>query len=325
MRKKQRDSLARSAMKLLCTLLGIILALMLAVTWGFSQLLGQINTVSPSDGSLPAFSLNTLLEQKDPASAISLVTGEKKVVNILLIGQDRREGETQARSDTMILCSFDRNAGKLTMTSFLRDLYLPIPGHGSNRINAAYSFGGMSLLEKTMEENFGISIDGAVEVDFQQFSGIIDLLGGVTIDLRRDEANIINKETGSVLTEGTHLLTGDQALAYSRIRSLDADGDFSRTGRQRKVLEALLDSCRSGGASKLVPLLNQLLPMITTDLSSGQLLLLALEIAPKLSDLQLTSQRIPADGTYSDRSIDGMSVLVADMDAARRLLQDTAA
>ena len=324
MRKKQRDTLARSAMKLLCTLLGIVLGLMLAVTCAFSYLLNQIHTVpGGSSDSLPVFSLNHMLEQKDDSTGISLSAGEKQAVNILLIGQDRREGESQARSDTMILCSFDRDDRTLTMTSFLRDLYVPIPGHGSNRINAAYSFGGMSLLEKTIEENFGISIAGCIEVDFQQFSGIIDLRGGVPIDLRQDEADIINQETGSSLTEGTQNLTGHQALTYSRIRNLDRDGDFSRTGRQRKVLEALLSTYRANGSSKLIPLLNQLLPMITTNLSSGQLLLLALEVAPQLSDLQITSQRIPADGTYSDKNIDGMSVLVADMDAARQLLRDS--
>lgn len=324
MRKKQRDTLSRSAMKLLCTLLGIILGLMLTVTCGFQYLLNQFHTNSPSGKDLPVFSVSAATEGAKKAVSLSMGTRESRVVNILLIGQDRREGESQARSDSMILCTFDRDAGKLTMTSFLRDLYVPIPGHGSNRINAAYSFGGMPLLEKTIEKNFGISIDGAVEVDFQQFSRIIDLLGGVSIDLRSDEADFINRETGSNLTEGPQLLTGPQTLTYSRIRSLDLDGDFSRTNRQRKVIQALLDSFRDASPSTLLSLLNQLLPMITTDLSSGQLLLLGVEIMPQLSQMQLASQRIPADGTFSDDTVDGMRVLVADLDAARRLLQDIA-
>lgn len=325
MRKKQRDTLARSAMKLLCTLLGIILGVMLAVTCIFSYFMKQINTVPGiSTDSVPAFSLNHIPEPGADSHADFPTFGRKPVVNLLLIGQDRREGENQARSDSMILCSFDRDTGKLTMTSFLRDLYVPIPGYGSNRINAAYSFGGMSLLEQTIEENFGISVDGCIEADFQQFSGIIDMLGGVTLELRQDEADIINQETGSSLTEGTETLTGHQALVYSRIRSIDRDGDFSRTNRQRKVLEALLDAYRKSSSAKLLPLLNRLLPMITTNISSSQLLLLAVEVVPQLPQLQLTSQRIPADGTYSDKTIDGMRVLVADMDSARQLLQDTA-
>lgn len=325
MRKKQRDTLSRSAMKLLCTLLGIVLAVMVAVSWGFSCLLNRLPLAgTASGGSLPAFSLSSAWEGARTAAGLSLGTRESQVVNILLIGQDRREGESQARSDSMILCSLDRKAGRLHAISFLRDLYVPIPGHGSNRINAAYSFGGMQLLEKTIEENFGIVIDGAIEVDFQQFAGIVDLLGGVSIELRQDEADFLNRETGSALTEGTHILTGHQALTYSRIRSLDRDGDFSRTGRQRKVIQAMLDGFRQASPGTLLSLVNQILPMIRTDLNQGQLLLLALEIVPQLSDLQLNSHRIPADGTFSDDTIDGMQVLVADLEAARRLLQDIA-
>lgn len=324
MRKKQPDSLPRAAMKLLCTLLGIVLGLMLAAACAFSFLMKQLNPINSTADTLPVFSLSAAWEGAEKAVSLSRGIRESRVVNILLIGQDRREGENMARSDSMILCSLDRDSDRLTMTSFLRDLYLPIPGHGSNRINAAYSFGGMELLKQTMEENFDIAIDGAIEVDFRQFSQIIDLLGGVSIELRQDEANIINKETGSSLGEGTQLLTGDQALTYSRIRSLDRDGDFSRTGRQRKVMEALLREFRSAGTSTLLTLVNRLMPMITTDLSSGQLVMLALELAPQLSRLQTTSQRIPADGTYTDKTIDGMQVLAADLDAARKLLQDIA-
>lgn len=325
MRKKQRDTLSRSAMKLLCTLLGIVLGLMVAVSWGFSFFMNQVfPSAAATGGSLPAFSLSSTWEGAQKAVGLSLGTRESNVVNILLIGQDSREGESQARSDSMILCTLDREADRLTTTSFLRDLYLPIPGHGSNRINAAYSFGGMPLLEQTLEENFGITIDGAIEVDFQQFSGIIDMLGGVSIELRQDEAEFLNRETGSDLTEGTHTLTGHQALTYSRIRSLDRDGDFSRTSRQRKVLQALLEGFRSAKPSELLSLARQLLPMISTDLNQGQLLMLALEIAPQLSGLQMSSQRIPADGTFFDDTIDGMQVLVADLDAARQLLQTIA-
>lgn len=324
MRKRQHDSLSRSAMRLLCTLLGLILGLMLAVSCAFGYCMDHILINQPTSDALPVFSLSSVLEGAEKVSSLARNTQDSRIVNILLIGQDRREGESQARSDSMILCSFDREDKSLTMTSFLRDLYLPIPGHGSNRINAAYSFGGMSLLEQTLEENFGIVIDGAIEVDFQQFSQIIDLLGGVAIELRQDEADTINRETGSSLSEGTQLLTGPQALTYSRIRSLDLDGDVSRTGRQRKVMEALLDGFRSAGPSTLMTLVKQLMPMITTDLNSGQLLMLALEIAPQLSGLQISSQRIPADGTYTDKTIDGMRVLSADLDAARKLLGDTA-
>lgn len=326
MKQNQRDSLARSAMKLLCKLLGLILAVMLGLTILFQHMMGKINYVDTSSAEsgnvLSAFSgiaLENVLENQGDR----IGGNGSSIINILLIGQDRREDESLARSDSMILCTFNKETRRLTLTSFLRDLYVDIPGHHSNRINAAYSTGGMALLNETLEQNFDLNIDGNVEVDFSQFSGIVDLLGGVEIELRQDEADVINQETGSALESGTQTLNGAQALAYARIRNLDIDGDFSRTNRQRKVMSALIDTYKDIRLSDIIPMLNTLLPMITTDMNAGQILLLALEVLPYLSDAQIVSQRIPADGTYSDQTIDGMAVLVADMDAARKTLRET--
>ena len=318
---KRKDSLARMGMKLLCTLLGIVLVVMLGTTLLFRNYLQQINyTKSNEDDTsiLSVFSAIPLSSSSDriggPGSGL---------LNILLIGQDAREGEDQARSDSMILCTYNKNTGDLTMTSFLRDLYVPIPGHGGNRINAAYSFGGTSLLKKTISQNFAVAIDGCIEVDFTHFSDIIDQLGGVEIELRQDEADVINRQTGSDLTEGTHQLDGFQALTYSRIRSLDMDGDVSRTNRQRKLINAVVESLREVSITEMTPLIGKILPMLTTDLNRGQLFLYALEVLPHLSDIDIHSQKIPADGSYIDKTIDGMSVLVADMDVQRQHLRKT--
>lgn len=320
---KRKDSLARRGMKFLCTLLGLVLAAMLGVTLLFRQYLNQINytpaQISEDFSVLEVFSaipLGTSHNDRIGGAGSDLI-------NILLVGQDAREGEAGARSDSMILCTYNKTTRELTMTSFLRDLYVPIPGHGSNRINAAYSFGGTQLLKKTIDENFHIAIDGSIEVDFAHFADIIDQLGGVEMELRQDEADVINRQTGSTLTEGTHRLDGFQALTYSRIRSLDMDGDFSRTNRQRKVMGALVESLRNTGIRELTPIIGNILPMLTTDLNRGQLLLYALEILPHLSEMDMHSQRIPADGTFTDQTIDGMSVLVADMDSQRQHLRKT--
>ena len=310
-------------MKLLCFLLGLVLAAMLAVTLAFRQYLEPITFVSSQKepGELVQEVLSVFPLGSPDAGRIG--GPESELLNILLVGRDSRDDSDQGRSDAMILCTYHKSDRKLTLTSFLRDLYVPIPGHGSNRINAAYSIGGASMLKKTIDQNFNIAIDGCIEVDFTHFAEIIDQLGGVEVELRQDEADVINAQTGSQLTEGTHRLDGFQTLTYARIRNLDRDGDFSRTSRQRTVINSLAGTLRGSTLRELTPLLGKIFPMLTTDLSRAQIFLYAVEILPGLSEMEIISQRIPADGTFTDQTIDGMAVLSADMAAQRKYLQDT--
>lgn len=327
MKSPKRDTLPRSAMKLLCTLLGIILVFLLGTTAALQQLLDQIHYTPAAtpikNSALSIYSAVTLTELSGKNKSETIGGAGSDIINILLIGQDGREGEEGSRSDSMILCTFHRKTKQVTMTSFLRDLYVKIPGHSANRINAAYSLGGTSLLDQTLSENFSLHIDGNVEVDFTQFSGIVDALGGVELELRQDEADFINRETGSQLEEGLQSLNGEQALMYSRIRKLDLDGDMSRTNRQRKVINALLQRYKNTSITKLLPTLNKLMPMITTDMNQGQILLCAMEVLPYLADAQIISQSVPAEGSYRDETIDGMSVLVTDTKEATEQLRSS--
>lgn len=339
-KRKKKSSGKRTALKALCAVLGVILAALLGATGYVSHLYNQMNYVDPeTQETISAEELDKLMQEEtdpdatgptlDPTETINTdhdtqIGGEGSgVINILLIGQDRRPGEGRARSDSMILCTFNKEAKTLTMTSFLRDLWVEIPGYGNNRINAAYSAGGMSLLNQTLDKNFGVHVDGNIEVDFSQFSQIIDLLGGVEIELRQDEANLINLTSHGGLTAGVQLLNGEEALTYARIRKLDADSDFSRTNRQRKVLNSLIGKFKDSSLSTMLSLLNEVLPMITTDMTQAEIVSLATEVFPLLSDIKIVSQRIPADGAYKFGTISGMSVIQADMDAARKLLEET--
>jgi len=184
-------------------------------------------------------------------------------------------------------------------------------------------YGGMPLLNQTLEENFGIKIDGNLEVDFSGFTKIIDTLGGVSIELRQDEAEAINLSTSRTLTEGTQLLTGTEALAYARIRKLDSDGDFSRTARQRKLLASVLNACKDSSFPTLLKLTKQLLPTVNSDIPNKELLSMALDVLPELSELNIQGQQIPQEGAYSYQTIRGMSVLVPDIAAARQFLEET--
>ena len=295
------------------------LLLLFALVFG-SLLLGAIPLSLPSGSAAPEATLPAEPSAEKP-SVFSL-TGTD-TVHLLLIGQDRNDVPAASRSDTVLLCTLRKNSSQLILTSFLRDLYVHLPGHGENRLNAAYALGGRELLCQTLQYNFGIAPDGVLEIDFSDFQETVDTLGGVTLTLRLDEAEAINKSTGGNLTEGTHLLSGREALAYVRIRKLDPDGDFSRTARQRKLLEAMLRSCRELRLGTVVSLAKDLIPLAKTDLSPGQLLRFALEALPMLPRLAVSGQQIPQADAYTYDTVEGMSVLIPDLDAARSFLQST--
>lgn len=338
MRKRYRTTFRYRFLRFLCWVLGVVFLVMLSGTLLFRHLMDQMQIQPQSDVRiLTQEQLDVFLgihpqnlTADDTPKTVSFPEHNTRIggmgsgiVNILLIGQDRREGDPRSRSDSMILCTIQKETGKLTLTSFLRDLYVQIPGYRSNRINAAYAAGGMPLLRETFRENFGIQVDGCIEVDFLQFSRLIDLVGGVEVELRQDEAETININCPGSLQSGRQRLSGEQALAYARIRNLDADSDFSRTNRQRKILSALLSSAQDLSFPDALTLMGELIPMISTDIKEARLLLYCAELLPVLPRITLASQRIPGDGCYTTDTIDGMSVLVADMEATRKLLRET--
>jgi polyisoprenyl-teichoic acid--peptidoglycan teichoic acid transferase len=238
------------------------------------------------------------------------------LINIMLVGQDRREGESRQRSDSMILCSINPETKKVSLISFMRDLYVQIPnGYSDNRLNAAYAFGGFSLLSDTIYTNFGITIDGSLEVDFNGFEKVIDTLDGVDIQLTAQEAEIV----GDGAVEGTNHLNGKQTLTYARIRKID--NDFNRTQRQRNVLQAIYQKFQGASASEMLKVVDQLLPYMSTDMSNSEILLLAAKLLPGLGSYQISSYRIPADGTYQSANIHRMSVLVPDLEKTREILE----
>lgn len=246
---------------------------------------------------------------------------KQEILNILLIGQDT-EAKSGARADAIILCTLNREKRTMTLTSFLRDLYVTIPGHGKNRLNAAHSFGGIELLDDTLYENFGVKVHGNVRVDFRHFEKIINLLGGVTVELTRAEARFIRRHVPeSRVTEGTQRLSGAEALAYVRNRN-DVDGDFSRTSRQRNLLQALVNQCKSLRMRQILPLLRDILPLVTTDMSKTQLLRYAAAMLPVLAKPQIKTLTIPVAGGFRYESISGMSVLVPDLEKNRQALND---
>ena len=234
------------------------------------------------------------------------------LVNILLIGQDRREGEDRQRSDAMILCSFNPETSKLSMISFLRDLYVQIPGYEDNRLNAAYAYGGFELLKETLELNFGITVDGCLESDFEGFKKIIDTIGGVEIELNKEEAEIVGAN------EGVCTLNGNQALTYARIRKIDSD--FQRTERQRKIMNSVFEKAKTYSLTELAMFFSEIFPLMSTDMTDDEVMTLALTLASSFEELETQSYSIPSQGNYENATIRGMAVLVPNLCEIKKLI-----
>lgn len=312
----------RNVLIALCAFLAVVLILLVFGTVYIHSLLNRLGRVDPDDQSTISASeaenmmaTDPELETMDPNSDESLPQLDEEminldgvgherhgshVINILLVGQDRRPGEGRQRSDSMILVTLNKSKNTLTLTSFMRDQYVEIPGYLPNKLNAAYAFGGFNLLNATLEHNFGVHVDGNVEVDFDGFTKIIDLLGGVEITLTQAEVDYLNVD-GYGLSAGKQLLSGEVALAYSRIRMIDTD--YRRAERQRTVILSLLERYKQKPVTEMIAVLQDILPMITTDMSNSEILSLAGEVLPMLSGLQINSLRIPVDGTFDQGDV----------------------
>lgn len=258
------------------------------------------------------------------------------VINILLIGNDSRQNGEDGRSDAMILLSINDKTKKIYMTSILRDIYVDIPGHDGNRLNAAYAYGGAELLMETVEQNFDIDVNRYVQVNFEAFASLVDAVGGVELELSTEELEYVNGYLVeyNMLTqrpEGTDYvntsmpgkvhLNGAQALAYSRIRYIGTD--FGRTQRQRKVLEAVIGRLPVALTKGPGQLVNGILPNLTTNLRRNECFWLSFQ-AGKLALYDIEQGMIPVEGSYLDATIRGMSVLEIDFDKNKEYLQGIA-
>jgi len=259
---------------------------------------------------------------------------EDGVINILLIGNDSRQNAADGRSDAMILLSVSEKTKKIYMTSLLRDMYVEIPGHENNRLNAAYSFGGPELLLETVEQNLDIEVNRYVQVNFEAFAGLVDAVSGIELELTKKEIEYVNGYLVeyNMLTDrpqgtdemdassgGLVHLNGPQALAYSRNRDMGAD--FGRTERQRKVLGAVFEKLPKSLLKNPKELINELMPNLTTNLTKGECISLSL-MALKLLKFDMEQGSLPLPDTYKSVKIRGMSVLEVDFEENIKYLRE---
>lgn len=258
---------------------------------------------------------------------------EEGVINILLIGNDSRTQGEDGRSDAMILVSISNETKTIHLTSLLRDMYVEIPGYKDNRLNAAYSYGGAQLLMETLEQNLDIHVNRYVLVNFQAFAKLVDAVGGVELELTEKEVEYVNgylveynmledrpEGTDYLATPQSGLihLNGPQALAYCRNRAIGTD--FGRTERQRKVLTALIKKAPSALLTNGSDLINSLLPNLTTNLTEKECRNLTLQ-ASKILTYDIVQGSVPIEGSYSNATIRGMSVLEVDFEANKEYIR----
>lgn len=308
---KHKFKLPKHRLSLRKRILIFILVLILILVGSVTAVMGRVN-----------------YNDKEENTYVSADSLERSalVKNILLLGVDARAGENanETRSDTMMLVSLDMKHHCIKMVSFLRDTWVYVPTLGyEQRLNAACSSGGYQGVVDAIEYNFGIDIDGYVVADFEMFKVLVDSLGGVEVDVTAAEAKEVtnhpNRYGGVTLDEGEYKLSGEQALAYCRIRKIDTD--FVRTERQRTVMSAILNGAKHSNPFRLYKMAFSAAKYIETDLTKSELMGLVARAGICITgDMHQTS--VPFDGTWRYATIQGNSVISIDTQENKDMLID---
>ena len=219
----------------------------------------------------------TKITKSDEELGVDSELSDKKIVNIALFGID--EGVTGqpegVRSDAMVILTLDKNDNAVKLTSLLRDSQVEVEGYGNQNLNQAYKFGGPELAIKTINQNYDMDIKDYVTVNFSQLKEIVDAVGGVNIETRPEELSEINAGSPNsqyLEAAGETTLTGEQALAYSRIRT--AGTDVARSHRQQYVLNAIFQKLKAMPKSDYPSVIKKFMPMVETSLSYNELIAL---------------------------------------------------
>lgn len=254
-----------------------------------------------------------------------------KIKNIMLFGTDAPNSDENGRSDSMMLLTVDPIHNKIKVTSLMRDSYVEIDRYGEDKLNHAYAFGGPELAIKTINENFGLNVKEFATVNFATLPQVIDLLGGVDIEVTPEELDDVNavikmdnydfgKSTPLIKSPGLQTISGQQALSYSRNRS-SAGGDFARTERQRTVISALFKKGLETPITSYPSILNKVLPLITTNMTSSDILSLGKNIVT-IGNGTLEQARFPLDEYAEGGYIGDYWYLLYDREITKEQIRD---
>ncbi len=265
------------------------------------------------------------LKEVDPASiqldSAAQAKESSDVINILICGEEAIH-DNRGRTDSIMIATINQKDSNLRLTSIMRDTYVKIPGFSDNKINAAYHNGGMKALTATIKENFGITVDGYVLVNFDSFQEIINAIGGIDIKLSEEEVrylnstNYISDSSYHNLHVGVNHMNGNQALGYARVRYVKKDGkygDFARTLRHRTVIKAIYKKMMKKSTLELVAMVPKIFPMIlSTNIKKADVinyLVAGVKVRDKNSTLK--TMNVPIEGYYKLTRVRGMSVVLA--------------
>ena len=266
---------------------------------------------SPLNAAEPAHA--ELEEPIDPMLPAEDDEFAKKRVNILVLGIDEREGEP-ARADTIILASLFPEERQVKLLSIPRDNRLLIPGHGNDKINHAHVYGGINLVKSSVEEFTGIPIDYYVETNFQGFINMIDILGGVSINV---EKKMYKPEENIDLEPGLQTLNGYDSLAYVRYRD-DGMGDIGRIGRQQNFIKVLAENTiRTSNVTKIPELVDEMKKYVKTDLSIMDMITYATRFA-KMDPADLEGYQVPGFSGMQNE----VSYWIPDLNATKKIVDN---
>lgn len=248
----------------------------------------------------------------------------EKSMNIALFGLDRRSKEEKSRADSIMVANINFETKTINLVSILRDTLVDIKGHGKDKLNHSYAYGGPELSMETINSNFDLDINKYVSVDFFSLAKVIDIIGGVDINLKDYEANQINqnlneinsieklpKETDYIQGSGLKNLNGRQAVAYCRIRK-EGNGDYERTQRQRNVLKAILLKYEKLDSGKRFEVGMEMMSQVNTNIPINDIKDLQNKILSD-KDFTINQHMIPFEGSFETKIIDKKWVIDANM------------
>lgn len=263
------------------------------------------------------------------------VMDDENIINVLLLGEENVYNYGRGRTDSIIVVSIDLNGGPLKMISFQRDLYVPIAGKNvADRVNAAYRYGNYKCAVETIENSFGIDIDGYVKVDFDGFENLIDSLGGLRISLTPRESdylnttNYISKPSERNTVAGYQNMTGAQVLGYCRIRRVPTaqglENDRGRNYRHRVVLQTLFDKFKDQNITQLIKLMNECKQYVTVSSNLDELCKDALFAVTEHKMYEIETMQFPQRGQYEGKKVkdskgDDMDIVVYYPGAVKQL------